>query len=58
LLITWLLACLALTIERLYRLRHLRRGTHPPPTAADFGEVEAAAKFASQLVSAVPVVTS
>ena len=36
LLITWLLACLALTIERLYRLRYLRRGTHPPPTAADF----------------------
>lgn len=27
-LITWLLACLALTIERLYRLRYLHRGTH------------------------------
>jgi hypothetical protein len=36
LLITWLLACLALTIERLYRLRYLRRGTHPPRSAADF----------------------
>ena len=36
LLITWLLACLALTIERLYRLRYLRRGTHPPRAAADF----------------------
>jgi hypothetical protein len=36
LLITWLLTCLALTIERLYRLRYLRRGTHPPRTAADF----------------------
>jgi hypothetical protein len=29
LLIIWLLTCLALTIERLYRLRHLHRGTHP-----------------------------
>jgi len=36
LLITWLLTSLALTIERLYRLRYLRRGTHPPRTAADF----------------------
>jgi hypothetical protein len=27
-LIIWLLACLALTIERLYRLRYLHRGTH------------------------------
>jgi len=36
LLITWLLACLALTIERLYRLRYLRRGTHPPLTAVNF----------------------
>jgi hypothetical protein len=30
LLIGWLLAIFALTIERLYRLRYLRRGTHPP----------------------------
>jgi len=29
LLSVWLLTCLALTIERLYRLRHLHRGTHP-----------------------------
>jgi hypothetical protein len=28
-----LLICLALCIERLYRLRHLHRGTHAPPTA-------------------------
>jgi hypothetical protein len=34
--ITWLLACLALTVERLYRLRYLHRGTHPPHTAVDF----------------------
>ncbi len=36
LLITWLLTSLALTIERLYRLRYLRRGTHSMRTAADF----------------------
>lgn len=36
LLITWLLTSLALTIERLYRLRYLRRGNHPVSTAADF----------------------
>jgi hypothetical protein len=30
LLIVWLLTCLGLTVERLYRLRHLHRGTHPP----------------------------
>jgi Transposase DDE domain len=36
LLITWLLTSMALTIERLYRLRYLRRGTHPPRCAADF----------------------
>ena len=36
LLITWLLTSMALTIERLYRLRYLRRGTHPPRSAADF----------------------
>lgn len=28
-LIVWLLTCLALTIERLYRVRYLHRGTHP-----------------------------
>jgi hypothetical protein len=36
LLITWLLTSLALTIERLYRLRYLRRGGHPLRTAAEF----------------------
>lgn len=36
LLITWLLTSLALTIERLYRLRYLHRGEHPLRTAADF----------------------
>jgi len=29
LLIVWLLTCLALSIERLYRVRYLHRGTHP-----------------------------
>ena len=29
LLAVWLLICLALTIERLYRVRYLHRGTHP-----------------------------
>lgn len=33
LLIVWLLICLALTLERLYRLRYLHRGTHPALTA-------------------------
>jgi hypothetical protein len=35
LLVCWLLLILALTIERLYRLRHLHRGTHPPHSAID-----------------------
>ena len=35
LLINWLLTMLALTIERLYRLRYLRRGTHAPPSSAE-----------------------
>lgn len=35
LLLVWLLICLALTIERLYRLRYLHRGTHPLRTAID-----------------------
>lgn len=30
-----LLACLALCLERLYRLRHLHRGTHPPYAAQE-----------------------
>jgi Transposase DDE domain len=33
LLVCWLLLTLALTIERLFRLRHLHRGTHPPLSA-------------------------
>jgi len=33
LLLTWLIVCLALTVERLYRLRHLHRGTHAVRTA-------------------------
>jgi hypothetical protein len=31
----WLLTCLALTIERLYRVRYLHRGTHPLRAAID-----------------------
>jgi Transposase DDE domain len=33
LLIVWLLTCLALIVERLYRLRYLHRGQHPVRTA-------------------------
>lgn len=33
LLTVWLLSCLALTVERLYRVRYLHRGTHPVRTA-------------------------
>lgn len=36
LLLGWLLALFALTIERLYRLRYLRRGTHRPHPAIEF----------------------
>jgi hypothetical protein len=36
LLLGWLLALFALTIERLYRLRYLRRGTHRPLAAIAF----------------------
>lgn len=35
LLIGWLLAMLALTIERLYRLRYLHRGTDAPHSGAE-----------------------
>jgi len=35
LLVCWLLLLLALTIERLYRLRYLHRGTHTPHSAMD-----------------------
>ena len=33
LVVVWLIICLALTIERLYRLRYLHRGNHPVLTA-------------------------
>jgi hypothetical protein len=36
LLVAWLLTLLALTIERLYRLRYLHRGRHRPATAIEF----------------------
>jgi hypothetical protein len=39
LLTTWLLTSLALTIERLYRLRYLHRGPHRPRTAVDLVQV-------------------
>jgi hypothetical protein len=35
LVVSWLVVCLALMLERLYRLRYLRRGTHAPREAAD-----------------------
>ena len=39
LLITWLLVVLAMTIERLYRLRYLHRGTHRLHTAIDLARL-------------------
>jgi hypothetical protein len=36
LLLGWLLAIFALTLERLYRLRYLRRGLHHPHTPIEF----------------------
>jgi hypothetical protein len=35
LLIVWLLTCLSLTLERLFRLRYLHRGVHPVRTAIE-----------------------
>ena len=35
LLLVWLLLCLGLTLERLYRLRYSHRGSHPVRTAID-----------------------
>ncbi len=35
LLIEWLLVLWAMTLERLFRLRYLHRGTHPPRAAID-----------------------
>ena len=34
-LLNWLLTLLALVIERLYRIRHLHRGTHPVRSAEE-----------------------
>jgi hypothetical protein len=39
LLIVWLLTCLSITLERLYRLRYLHRGLHPVRTAMDLCRV-------------------
>ena len=36
LLVRWLLGLLAIVIERLYRMRYLRRGTHRPHTPIEF----------------------
>jgi hypothetical protein len=35
LLVGWLITCLAIVIERLYRLRYLHRGNHPVSSAAE-----------------------
>ncbi len=35
LVVVWLLTCLALILERLYRLRYLHRGTRPVRTAIE-----------------------
>ena len=39
LLLQWLITALALTIERLYRLRYLHRGNHPPLTSIQFARL-------------------
>jgi hypothetical protein len=39
LLLVWLLTCLAMTIERLYRIRYLHRGTHPILEAIDLWQI-------------------
>jgi hypothetical protein len=39
LLVVWLLICLALLIERLYRVRYLHRGTHPVWEACDLCQI-------------------
>jgi len=39
LLLEWLIAALALTIERLYRIRHLHRGSHPILTAVALWQI-------------------
>ena len=35
LLLGWIITCLAIVIERLYRIRYLHRGNHPVLSAAD-----------------------
>ena len=39
LLLVWLLTCLAMTIERLYRIRYLHRGTHPVLSAISLWQI-------------------
>jgi len=39
LLLVWILTCLALTVERLYRIRYLHRGTHPILEAIDLWQI-------------------
>jgi hypothetical protein len=39
LLVVWLLTCLALTVERLYRVRYLHRGNHPILEAIDLWQI-------------------
>jgi hypothetical protein len=49
-LLVWLLSCLGLTLERLYRLRYLHRGSHLVRTAIDLFRL-------LQLGLSAPVVT-
>ena len=53
LLLVWLITCLALTIERLYRQRYLHRGTHPVHSA-----IELLRLLRLSLASPVPCDTS
>ena len=39
LLLVWLLTCLAMTIERLYRIRYLHRGTRAVLSAISLGQL-------------------
>jgi hypothetical protein len=48
-LMVWLLTLLALGIERLYRLRHLHRGTHPLRTAIELLRLLQRAVFSAPL---------
>ena len=51
--IYWLLLVFAMTLERLWRLRYLHRGTHPPRTA-----IELLRRLRWSLVAPPPVDTS